>query len=92
MDNKEKIFWMQQRENRELAEMLNSSIDRLERLFKEAEEAIINCRAFEMEIYLKKKLGQLNEEEFQKEQRRKQYQNQKKEKYEKTTKAGIRLP
>ena len=67
MDNKEKMFWMQQRENRELAEMLNTSIVRLDRLFENVEEVIANCRAFEMEIHLKKKLGQLNESEFKKE-------------------------
>jgi DnaJ-domain-containing protein 1 len=73
MDNKEKMFWMQQRENRELAEMLNDSFDRLENLLKRAEDVISDYRTLEMEYHIKKKLGDFNEKEFQKEQQRKRY-------------------
>jgi hypothetical protein len=91
MNDKDKIFWEFVKQIREVSEMQNDSFDRFESLLNSAEDFFSDYRALEMEYHIKKKLGDLNEKEFQKEQQRKQYQNQTKEKDANTTKAGIRL-
>ena len=87
MADKSKIFWEIVKQLREVAEMQNDSFDRFEGLLKRAEEVLSDYRALEMEYHIKKKLGDLTEKEFQKEQQRKQYQNQAREKDADNTKA-----
>ena len=92
MTDKEKIFRELVKLNRELAEMLNDSFDRFEGLLKRAEDVLSDYRTLEMEYHLKKKLGDLNEAEFKKEQRREQFKNnQSKDSNGSIKKAGIRL-
>jgi hypothetical protein len=91
MDDKEKIIWEQIKALQIIAETLDDSITRLYDVTQYTAKVLSDSRAAETEYHLRKRLGQLNEDEFQKEERREKFQKEKEKKDVRKRKAGIRL-
>jgi hypothetical protein len=74
-----------------VVETLDDSINRLYDVTQYTAKVLSDSRAAETEYHLRKRLGQLNEDEFQKEERRNKHQKEREEKNVKKRKPGIRL-
>lgn len=91
MEDKDKIFWQKMEALQTIAEILDDSINRLHEITQYTAEVLSDSRAAETEYFLRKKLGQLEEDEFQKEERRKIINQEKEKKNVRPRKAGIKL-
>jgi hypothetical protein len=91
MEDKDKMFWQKIEALQTIAEILDDSINRLYEITQYTAKVLSDSRAAETEYHLRKRLGQLNEDEFQKEERRKKFTKEKENKNVRTKKAGIKF-